>query len=430
MAMYPFTGLQTILLGGLLATANAAEIDSERMQRDLRVMEGVLRDLHGAPAIGEHFVPPGGLRARGLYIEGYGALFIAEGPLPGAEPVKRIVQVEIDDQGQERVSTTTQGREGGAKTTGDSHEETRIMLGEFMSSYAGSIGQLKDNERVTVLYQPSHQYLFAGAVNVDVDVDFTMDLVREAKIEQAKAAGDLNATVADIDSLKIALPRAAQQRVHVVIDTLNNDGRRTPGHAFKVASPHPVAALAYRPPRQPSLLSASAKKGDIDAHRRGKIDDATFSKRIEFAQRERDDNKKISIMSGIIDQVVGDGSPQFESKTLGVYQPGLGALFSLSIPTHVRHFHARSGAAQQGEDPLITQLKKQLADAIADYGATLRDVKTKERVLIEVRLGGESFGARKAQRLLMQVEKADIDAYSAGKITREKLRQKIEWKVS
>jgi hypothetical protein len=47
-----------------------------------------------------------------------------------------------------------------------------------------------------------------------------------------------------------------------------------------------------------------------------------------------------------------------------------------------------------------------------------------------VRLDGESFGSRKAQRLLMQVKKADIDAYHSGKIKDEKLRQRIEWNVS
>ena len=37
---------RAILVAGLLATASLADMDPQRMQRDIRIMEGVLGNLH------------------------------------------------------------------------------------------------------------------------------------------------------------------------------------------------------------------------------------------------------------------------------------------------------------------------------------------------------------------------------------------------
>ena len=64
-----------------MATASLADIDPQRMQRDIRIMEGVLSNENLY-----YDVPNGAdFRARGLYLDGYGVFFVASGPAPGAE---------------------------------------------------------------------------------------------------------------------------------------------------------------------------------------------------------------------------------------------------------------------------------------------------------------------------------------------------------
>ena len=67
-----------ILVAGFMATASLADIDADidpqRMQRDIRIMEGVLANLyHDAP-------DQANFHTRGLHFDGYGVLFLAAEP--------------------------------------------------------------------------------------------------------------------------------------------------------------------------------------------------------------------------------------------------------------------------------------------------------------------------------------------------------------
>ena len=72
---------RAIIVAGFMATASLADIDPQRMQRAIRIMEGILSNQNLY-----YDVPDGAdFRARGLYLEGYGVLFVAAGPAPGTE---------------------------------------------------------------------------------------------------------------------------------------------------------------------------------------------------------------------------------------------------------------------------------------------------------------------------------------------------------
>ena len=67
--------------------------------------------------------------------------------------------------------------------------------------------------------------------------------------------------------------------------------------------PNAILLRVHGPADAASLIAATAKKYAIDAFREGRIDSATFRQRIAFS--ERTDAKKIDIMAGILDQVLG-----------------------------------------------------------------------------------------------------------------------------
>ena len=114
---------RAILVTGFMATASFADIDSQRIQRDIRIMEGVLANLyHDAP-------DQANFHTRGLHLDGYGMLFLA------AEPRIR----------ERRDNSLSRGKWLAIN---------RDLLAEFLGNYAGTIGQLDKDDQITVCYQP------------------------------------------------------------------------------------------------------------------------------------------------------------------------------------------------------------------------------------------------------------------------------------
>ena len=328
---------RAILVTGFMATAILADIDLQRMQRDIRIMEGVLsnQNLYYDVPDGANF------RARGLYLDSYGVLFVAAGPAPGVERWDKSLF-------QELLATT------------------RDRLAEFLGNYAGIIGQLDKDDQITVCYQPHLSGLAHITVKVDTD----------------SSSFDITTRHVDPIVVQADTSRSIIARIH--------------------DPPHRPAADAV------PLISATAKKSAIDAFREGRIDSATFRQRIAFS--ERTDSKKINIMAGILDQVLGrDHHPLVGSqRTLGTYQPGLGALFLINESVFL--FSPLS----------IDAVKANIVEAVADYGAPLGQVQSDEYVIVEYRFN---------RAHLLQVPKSAIDAYVRGDLELDAFREKAVWKT-
>ena len=81
-------------------------------------------------------------------------------------------------------------------------------------------------------------------------------------------------------------------------------------------------------------------------------------------------------MAGILDQVFRHGSYPPWSRiqhTLGMYQPGVGALFFISDPMRIANPLPRA------------TVKAKIVEAVADYGATLSRVQSDEHVIVGYR---------------------------------------------
>ena len=118
---------RAILVAGFMATASLADIDPQRIQRDIRIMEGVLsnENLYYDVPDGANF------RARGLYLDGYGVTLCGGLVRPPGW----------------RDGTKSYRRRNLLAATRD-------LLAEFLGDYTGTIGQLDQDDRITVCYQP------------------------------------------------------------------------------------------------------------------------------------------------------------------------------------------------------------------------------------------------------------------------------------
>ena len=387
---------RTILVAGFMATASLADIDPQRMQRDIRIMEGVLsnENLYYDVPDGANF------RARGLYLDGHGVLFVAAGPASGTERWdKKLSQAEL---------LTT----------------TRDLLAEFLGDYAGTIGQLDQDDRITVCYQPKWPPRPAVADTVSFDLFKQVEAIPELRGSLFDFK-ELVVAVRDslkklhfkfhfsIDDEQIATIAKAQEYLQESLEKLAAGGQIDKSLAEAVGeADSPVKAHVRFYNLHSAAIAATVKKSAIDAFREGRIDSATFRQRIAFAEYE--DLRKIDIMAGILDQAFRDGSyPPWSriQRTLGMYQPDVGALFFLSDPMRVANPLPRA------------TVKAKIVEAVADYGAPLRQVQSDEHVVVEYR---SPFSARSA---LLKVPKSAIDAYARGDLNLDAFRKKAVWKT-
>ena len=384
-----------ILVAGFMATASLADIDPQRMQRDIRIMEGVLsnENLYYDVSDGADF------RARGLYLDGYGVLFVAARLAPGVE------------------------RWGKSLSQGELLAAVRDLLAEFLGNYAGTIGQLDKDDRITVCYQPKWPPHPAVADTVSFDLPKQVEAIPELRGSRFDFK-ELVVAVPDslkkfrfefhfsIDDEQIATIAKAREYLQESLEKLVARGQIDKSLAEAVGeadSPVKVHVRYYTV--HSAAIAATVKKSAIDAFREGRIDSVTFRQRIAFS--ERTDAKKIDIMAGIFDQVLvrRDSRPWPRKLTLGMYQPDVGALFSISDPMRVANPLPRATA------------KAKIVEAVADYGATLRQVQSDEHVIVEYR---SPFSARSA---LLKVPKSAIDAYARGDLDLAAFRKKAVWET-
>ena len=386
---------RAILVAGFMATASLADIDPQRMQRDIRIMEGVLSNenlYYDVPA-GADF------RARGLYLDGYGVLFVASGPAPGVE------------------------RWDKSLSQGELLAAVRDLLAEFLGDYAGTIGQLDKDDRITVCYQPRWPPRPAVADTVSFDLPKQVEAIPELRgsrfdfkeLVVAVAVPDsLNAKFHfSIDDEQIATIAKAREYLQESLEKLVARGQIDKSLAEAVGeadSPVKVHVRYYNV--HSAAIAATVKKSAIDAFREGRIDSATFRQRIAFAEYR--DLRKIDIMAGILDQVFRHGSyPPWSriQRTLGMYQPDVGALFFMSDPMRVANPLPRA------------TVKAKIVEAVADYGATLHQVQADEHVMVEYR------SPPSARSALLKVPKSAIDAYARGDLDLGAFRKKAVWET-
>ena len=387
---------RAILVAGFMATASLADIDPQRIQRDIRIMEGVLsnENLYYDVPDGANF------RARGLYLDGYGALFVAAGPASGVERWdKKLSQKEL-------------------------LAATRDLLAEFLGDYAGTIGQLAKDDRITVCYQPKWPPRPAVADTASFDLSKQVEAMPELKESRfdfkklvVAVPDSLNKSRFEfhfsIDDEQIATTAKAREYLQESLEKLVARGQIDKSLAEAVGeADSPVKVHVHYYNVHPAAIAATVKKFAIDAFREGRVDSATFRQRIAFAEYK--DLRKIDIMAGILDQVFRqDSYPPWSriQRTLGMYQPDVGALFFLSDPMRVANPLPRA------------TVKANIVEAIADYGATLHQVQSDEHVIVEYR---SPFSTRSA---LLKVPKSAIDAYARGDLDLDGFRKKAVWET-
>jgi len=379
--------LGIVLLGALLLApaVRAEQFDSRRMHRDLGIAEAVLTHLQG----GEQF--PFANPVRGVYLKGYGAVFLSAGR-------NRDLLVALMGSPQEQADLARQA-------PADDFGVFKAQTAEFFRSYADAIGQVGEEERVTVL---SGDLGMGGMGWMGWGQGRGKRMIKRILGNGAPAdsAGKHKTFEAELPPK----PGGPEEDLFVRVQ-----------RELEVAT------------REPALYEGTVKKADLRALHRGRLGEEEFAGRITWMQHRPDPAaaKQVDIMAGILEKaLVGEGQG---FRCAGVYHEGLGALFFVELGFG-KVFSALAPPRIDRTRPVLpqiaavagehkTQLKKELVRAVAEYGHTL-PLKSGEPLVAEVQSGGPQ---QMSIHLLLRVRQEDLAAYRKGELSLEQFGQRVEF---
>lgn len=409
---------QTILFAGIalfaFCTSALADMDWKRMKRDLSIQESIL----------DQFFDEKKVSTTGLYIENHGVLLIASGgtkkyevrvraigkdessdiaifdkdviqrQMIRGDRVLRIQKIKGDKSSENEeeeileFSMTEKKPEASQSEKREQNEATKKQITEFLSIYGNTIGQLKDDDRITILLHSSepdfHSFSFS---HFDRQRDALNKEAFKKRMETVNKTHE--ASKKQLETLRIRM---------------------------EVSKKEP--------------LEASVTKRDIEAYNRGKIDEQTFYDRITFREHEPQPSRdnRIDIMADILTNILKkDSDLRFLSDTqcIGFYQKGIGALFLVSQKSSLLHFEPKN----------IDAFKTAVIETLADYGPTLRGLSPEESIIVHTNLTGQSHfkiadkdkktNIKPPDRILFRVAKRDIDAYASQKIDLDTFKKRV-----
>ena len=395
----------------LPAIPGEAEVDRERMQQDLDIMEGILQNLHAQSR--PEFARINKKNAvGGLYIEDYGVLFLIEERTEnGISDAVRSLLFEKSEVGAEELQM-----EDFLNQVVSRSSQTRLALQDrlagFLGTYADGIRQLQDEDRITIFVR------------------------HKSTSRIGFSRGQMGFFWKSHPFPNEELHRLRAKLERLPPDSL--DSRKGKLQAIRMRQLD--ADLS-----QPLYSEVTAKKRDIVAYRREQIDEAAFRKRVVSREHRPDASttKKIGVMAAILDKtllMIDRPVPDYD-RTMGIYMEGLGTLFFvrersgyLAKYRRAMYNELRStsdlrtqGGAGNVDIRLRDRLKVELVEVVGDYGHTVRTVKPDEYIVVEVRfLVGLRSSRLKQRGLVLKVKKGDVDAYSRGDLDLAAFRQKVD----
>ena len=445
--------VQTILFAGIalfaLCTSALADIDWKRMKRDLSIQESIL----------DQFFDEKKVSTTGLYIENHGVLLIASGGIHKYEvrarvigksesiatPIKGVIQRQMirgdkvlriqknrgdkSSENEEEEILEFFMTEKKPEISQSQNEATKKQTTEFLSLYGNTIGQLKDDDRITILLHSAERYFHSFSSS---HFDKQMETLKNQYEALKKRMETLKKTYASSEKQMEEAYKKQLGTLGIRIGALQKEQEASKNIMFKIAHPKGI------------LLEATVTKRDIDAYNRGKIDEQTFHNRITFREHKPQParDKTIDIMADILTTILKkDTDLHFLTGTqcTGFYQKGIGALFLISQKGNL--FGYDWDKQESDQDDGLDAFKNSVIETLADYGSTLRDISPEESIIVHANLIKDSDHKimrivrikkdktpeiiQHPDRILFRVAKRDIEAYASQKIDLDTFRKRV-----
>lgn len=356
------------------------DIDPERMNRDINITENILQEmfkttsnapgLHvssGAFAFGAHN------DISGTYLHEYGVIFTI--------PARRSVFVFATDDEDEAAAFSFQY--GSGDTGKEVSRETIVTrISEFLREYGSTIGQLRNDDRITVIYGSNtsqrHAIVraFAGTgkqvQEQSAELPSSIYVTARKSDLEAYKRGSISLDAFD-DRLDITINEEDTERqdLKIMANILKTSFEESNSEAFRIRGDvnsiyiDDLGALFY--------LDSSYGSGFFE------LNAAVVKIREEIKKIERDDSSSVWV-----------------SRT----------------PAPDRKSMASNGDRAAAYQTFLQQLK----ETLVDYGRTLKSVQPDEQVYVSVTLPGASDEV--PERVDLQIRKSVLEQLDRGQTSR------------
>lgn len=362
---------------------HAQNIDRERMERDINIMESVLEELFKIEwnsnsstmqVASGSFSFGGGSEITGTYISNYGIVFTIPSQTSGF-----IVSTDGDEY---NYQFKYENNDNDQKIT---KETVANRIKYFLRDYGSTIGQLKNEDHITVIYEKNSTNHFVKVLpdnNRQKDPQkfpSTIYVTACASDLQALRRGNISKTQFD-DRLTVAINDEKNQRrdlkvmaniLKTTFEDVEDDEFRVRG-SVKETYIENLGALFYLDVSYGSGFYAFGEAMVAVREKLSKIIDPD-SVSIKFENSE------------------GDNRSESELRKAG----------------------------KQAYQGFLNQLK----ETLVDYGQTLKSVDSDEQVLISISLSRS--GKAIPERVDLQIEKSVLEALDQGSLSREAALNRI-----
>ncbi len=455
--------VQTILFTGIalfaFCTSALADMDWKRMKRDLSIQESIL----------DRFFDEKKVSTTGLYIENYGVLLIASGGTQKYEVRVRAigaknVDIAISDKGflqrlKDRDDKNSENEEEGILKKKEIRIEKKPVISEgqnetikkqtteFLGIYGNSIGQLKDDDRVTILLQLAernfHSFSFSHS-NRQMEGLKKMYETQKKKMEEIQKKLIEENSKNQMTALKKTYEthKKLMENIKTQIEGISkNIMFETQIEKMKTQMDEISKNIMFKITNSNGVFfQATVTKRDIEAYNRGKIDEQTFYDRITFREPEPEPtrDKTIDIMADILSNILKKNTDLHflsDTKSMGFYQKGIGALFLVSQKGNLFGYDEIWYKRESDQADGLDAFKTAVIETLADYGPTLRGLSPEESIIVHTNLTGQSHfkiadkdkktDIKPPDRILFRVAKRNIDAYASQKIDLDTFKKRV-----
>ncbi|KPK94886.1 hypothetical protein AMJ80_05285 [bacterium SM23_31] len=410
-------------------------IDYEKMDEDLSVMENVISMLLSEEDL-IHFKPE---KVKGAYLEGYGVVFMV--PITSTTSFLRPVRPERSEKEQ---------------TVEESFKKIREILTDFASSYGAIIKQIKRNDWITMVVNPSSRgnvaFLYQEAFTLSrAAVVGEREGFRPFSFIMSVRKSDITSyreEVMTIDQFSEAVlysPIGAQSEDYMtpkmqkdieilsgILETILEDHLSTSlssesiqgtylkdyGVLFTVNAGSAISLstgtsynIEIKPPALPEIEVGDIKLG-ID---------------VTGAKTKADSLIALLTDSLKVLQKLAQAKylPEVEKLILESQQMNLeNTRLRLEWLTDQQVFFARAKRTEEDKEK-IEKLIDVLVDVVGDYGHTIRELNANDQIAILFSSSGYRAGTSGTVNLMLTARYSDILDYSKGRITLDVFKSKV-----
>lgn len=377
------------VLAGLQAvSAQQANIDNNRMDRDINIMKNVLGEMFktqlqtGDKSIrmvsGSHFYFNGDGDISGTYLPGYGVIFT----IPGNQPM--MASFSSDDHQFSYSFAYGDDKDG----ENISEESITNRISEFLREYGSTIGQLSGSDNVMVIYNAGNSGPKIALLNADENKKQTpiptISVVAKESDLQAFRKGRISDDAFN-NRLRISKVTADQKEhrdLKIMANILETAYKNTDEESFSI-----MGSVDYlKLDNFGALFSFDARysNGDMFFGKIAPSSDSEAKVFQIFAERKARQGKNDK------NQDLDKEEAERKQKNILAYK----------------------------------DFVKQLKEYLVDYGRTLKSVDSNQRILVSV-----NFSSRYEEvpeRIDMQIQKSVLEALDQGKMSRDQAIGKVQ----